>query len=72
MDKDKLEHLNRLDKSINKGSELLSMEDYTISIVGDNKVFINEEDVIHKNIIRALKQAIDKELHKLKTEFKNL
>jgi len=72
MDKDKLEHLNRLDKSINKGSELLSMEDYTISIVGDNKVFINEEDVIHKNIIRALKQAIDKELYKLKTEFKNL
>ena len=72
MDKDKLEHLNRLDKSINKGSELLSMEDYTISIIGDNKVSINEEDVIYKNIIRALKQAIDKELYKLKIEFKNL
>ena len=72
MDKDKLEHLNRLDKSINKGSELLSMEDYTISIVINDKVSINEEDVIHKNVIRALKQAVDKELYKLKTEFKNL
>lgn len=72
MDKDKLEHLNRLDKSINKGSELLSVEDYTISIVVNDKVSINEEDIIHKNVIRALKQAVDKELHKLKTEFKNL
>lgn len=72
MDKDKLEHLNRLDKSIHKGSEVLSVEDYAISIVVNHKVSISKEDVIHKNVIRALKQAVDKELHKLKTEFKNL
>ena len=71
MDKDKLELLNRLDISINKSSEILSMEDYTITINGGG-VQISEEDIIHKNVVRALKHAIGNELETLKTEFKKL